>query len=301
MSISKGRSLELFFIDGKPDGMLTAQVPFQWTGHVLMTRRSQIKEALDRKETSRTGVYILLGEDENGPLAYIGETEEIRQRIKQHAQNKDWWDIAILITDSDDQLNKAHVKYLESRLIEIARKIDKVKLENGTTPPLSSLTEAAICNMEGFLENVLLVLPALRIDYFLADTRPEIKVDKAAEQLANMPIFVLHTKKHDIHATAVLDGGDFIVQAGSQAKKDWTGDHKDKTSYWKIHDDLTARGILEENGRHRVFKNDYRFSSPSAAAAVINGRSSNGRTAWKLQGTNQTYKEWEAERLGDTD
>jgi len=71
MNTAKGRSLELFFIDGKPDGMLTAQVPFQWTGHVLMTRRSQIKEALDRKETSRTGVYILLGEDDDGPRAYV--------------------------------------------------------------------------------------------------------------------------------------------------------------------------------------------------------------------------------------
>lgn len=34
---SRGQSLELYFIDGAPDGMLTAKI-FNWTGHVLMTR-----------------------------------------------------------------------------------------------------------------------------------------------------------------------------------------------------------------------------------------------------------------------
>ncbi|MBL4832230.1 MAG: GIY-YIG nuclease family protein [Aliivibrio sp.] len=295
MGTAKGRSLELFFINGKPDGMLTAQVPFKWTGHVLMTRRSQIKEALDRKETSRTGIYILLGENDDGPLAYIGETEEIRERIKQHTNKKDWWDTAILITDSDDQLNKAHVKYLESRLIDIARTIGKVKLENGTTPPLPSLTEAAICNMEGFLENVLLVLPALRIDFFLADTRPGIKIEKVVEQRLASPVFVLHTKKHGIHATAVTDGGDFIVQAGSQAKAEWTG-MKGHT-YMGLHNELVKTGVLVEDGKLRKFSQNYAFKSPSAAAAVSNGRAANGRRAWKVMGTNQTYHEWEIERL----
>ena len=45
---AQGRSLELFFIDGKPEGMLTAEV-FNWTGHILMTPRTQISEARKRK------------------------------------------------------------------------------------------------------------------------------------------------------------------------------------------------------------------------------------------------------------
>lgn len=89
MSKTKGRSLELYFIDGKPDGMLTATVPFQWTGHVLMTSRNQIGEALKRKEASRTGVYLLFGETEQGTQTYIGEGEAINQRIKSHDVNKD--------------------------------------------------------------------------------------------------------------------------------------------------------------------------------------------------------------------
>jgi len=73
----KGQSLELFFIDGKPDGMLTAEV-FNWTGHVLVVPRTQISEALKRKQARYTGVYLLIGEKDGDSLAYVGEGEDIR-------------------------------------------------------------------------------------------------------------------------------------------------------------------------------------------------------------------------------
>ena len=133
MIATKPQSLELFFIDGKPDGMLTAEV-FNWTGHVLMTPRTQLSAALKRAEARYTGVYLLLGEDDNGPLVYIGEGEDIGDRIKSHDTKKDWWTIVMLITSAANNLNKAHVKYLESRLVEEARRIGKVALDNGNTP-----------------------------------------------------------------------------------------------------------------------------------------------------------------------
>src|SRR6056297_268657 len=130
----KGRSIELFYVDGDPEGMVTAAIPFQWTGHVLVANRTQLKQALDRTETSRPGVYLLSGEVEGEPLLYIGETDDIGTRIKQHAAGKDWWSTAICITSSGDPLNKAHARYLEGRLIADARKLKKVKLDNGTAP-----------------------------------------------------------------------------------------------------------------------------------------------------------------------
>lgn len=129
----KGRSLELFFIDSRPDGMLTAEI-FNWTGHVLMTPRTQIIEALKREQTRRTGVYLLIGEREGEPLAYIGESEDVAERIRSHDSRKDWWDKAVLITSNDRNLNKAHVKYLEARLIEEARTAARIALENGPIP-----------------------------------------------------------------------------------------------------------------------------------------------------------------------
>src|SRR6056297_1636989 len=157
----KGQSLQLFFIDGKPDGMLTAEV-FGWTGHVLMAPRTQIREALRRKEASYTGVYILAGEKQGEPFAYIGEGEDIGDRIRNHDSRKDWWSTAILVTTAANNLNKAHVKYLEARLVEEARDIGKVHLENGTTPARPGLTEADEANMEAFLDRILMVLPAIR-------------------------------------------------------------------------------------------------------------------------------------------
>tara|TARA_R110002072_G_scaffold284396_2_gene448429 strand:- start:18853 stop:19194 length:342 start_codon:yes stop_codon:yes gene_type:complete len=65
------QSLELFFIVGKPDGMLIAEV-FNWTGHVLMTPRTQLSAAPWCAEARYTRVYLLPGEDDNGMLLHVG-------------------------------------------------------------------------------------------------------------------------------------------------------------------------------------------------------------------------------------
>jgi hypothetical protein len=295
-SKAQGRSLELFFIDGKPDGMLTAEV-FNWTGHVLMAPRVQLGEALQRVEAVYTGVYLLLGEHDGEPMAYIGEGENISRRIKTHDIQKDWWTTAILITSAANNLHKAHVQYLEARLIEEARAVSRVPLENGNTPSRPSLSESAQANMEAFLEYLLMVLPALRVDMFLKNIRPSIDRRVDTEIAEFSPTFELVLKKEAIHATAILADGEFIVQAGSMARNSWIGDRSEKTSYWKLFDELVAQGVLKENGTHRIFTENYAFSSTSAAGAVVNGRSTAGPIAWKLQGTGKTYKIWEAEQL----
>ena len=113
---SLGRSIELFFHDGDPDGMTTATIPFQWTGHVLVTNRTQVFDALKEPEASQPGVYLLVGETEEGQTLYVGETDEIRTRINQHIKSgtKDWWERAIFVTAQGEPLNKAHARYLES-------------------------------------------------------------------------------------------------------------------------------------------------------------------------------------------
>ncbi len=297
MNHIKGQSLELFFIDGKPDGMLTAEV-FNWTGHVLMAPRTQLSAALKRVEARYTGVYLLLGEDDKGPLAYIGEGEDIGARIKSHDTAKDWWTTAVLITTAGNNLNKAHVKYLESRLVEEALRIGKIALDNGNTPPRPSLSEAARANMENFLEYVFMVLPALRIDSFLAHTRPKLQAAMALTEQDNSAavVFTLRTPKHGIEATAALENGEFVVQTGSTISRQWKGKGSEHTAYAKLFAELVQTGVLTEQGNHRVFSENYAFKSPSAAAAVVNGRPANGTTEWKLA-NGKTYKEWEAEKL----
>ena len=297
---TRGRSLELFFIDGRPDGMLTAEV-FNWTGHVLRVPRTQIVEGLARPETGYTGIYVLIGDKEGAPLAYIGEAEEMRSRLKEHIIRRDWWDYAILITSASNNLHKAHVKYLESRMVEIAREVAAIPLENGNTPPRSSLSEAAISNMEGFIETLLMVLPAIRVDMFLKKTRRPEANPAGKDQAADPPVFEFKMPRHNLTATAILKGGEMIVQAGSAARYEWVGEPRHATNYSHLYSELVAGGVLALNGDCRTFTQDYAFTSPSAAAAVVSGRSANGRTSWVLKSTGQTYADWEEAQVVATE
>ena len=290
---TKGRSLELFFIDGRPDGMLTAEV-FNWTGHVLRLPRIQLKDALARKQAGYTGVYILQGEKDGQPLAYIGEAEDLSLRLKSHAAQKDWWDTAVLITSAANNLHKAHVKYLESRLVEIADGIKATNLENSNVPPRSSLSEADFANMESFLETLRMVLPAIRVDMFIDNTRSASGELEARTEAIE---FVLSTPRAGVNATALLTGGEMIVQVGSIARGTWVGDLAYKTSYHKLYNELRSNGVLETFGKHTRFTRNYAFSSPSAVGTIVNGRSTNGRTSWKTKSCGKTYADWEAEQL----
>lgn len=298
-----GRSLELFFIDGKPDGMLTAEV-FNWTGHILRTPRTRLADALKRKEAAHTGVYLLAGEGDDGTQIYVGEGHDVGRRIRSHDSNKDWWDTAVLITTAADSLNKAHVQYLEARLLKEARDAGRAKIENDTEPALPSLSEAAETNMEAFLEHLVTVLPALGVDCFVRDTRTRTSAQGDTIDPRVEAEFELHNRKQGLHATARMEDGEFIVEAGSQAKPNWSGSGG---SYKQLYLALVKNGILTEGGaadladsrsRVRVFRTDYAFRSPSAAAAVVNGRPANGRLEWKVRGQEDTYADWDKERLG---
>lgn len=295
---TEGRSLELFFIDGKPDGMLTAEV-WNWTGHILMAPRTRIGAALSRKEASFIGVYILIGEKDGQPTAYIGEGEDIRERIKSHDVKKEWWDSVVLITTSANSLNKAHVKYLEARLVEEARKVGRVTLDNGATPTRSGLSEAVQSNMEAFLSQILMVLPALRIDVFVQNARPKSNDADAKSSPEPVAEFELESRKHSLRALSVLKNGEFIVLALSQARLSWEGANTQHSVYAKLHSDLIKQGVLPAEGGHCVFTVDYAFASPSAAASVVCGRPAAGTVEWKLKGQKKNYKEWEAGRLAN--
>ena len=166
--MTKGRSIRLFLADGTPGGIITAEI-MNWTGHVMVAPRSRLPDLIQRDEAKRTGVYFLLGDDPSGgykPMLYIGETDAIGKRLKQHAQDeaKDFWDRVYVVSSSDHNLSKTHVKYLESRLIAIAKRAGRATLHNSTTPDYTQLHEAEVAYMESFLEHMRLVLPVLGLD-----------------------------------------------------------------------------------------------------------------------------------------
>ncbi len=292
---TRGRSLELYYIDGQPDGMLTAEM-FNWTGHVLMAPRTQLAAALAQPEASYAGVYLLLGERDGEPLAYVGEGEEISSRIKSHDVNKDWWTTVVLVTTAGNKLNKAHARYLEARLIEQARKIGRTPLDNGTSPTRPGLSPADISKMEAFIDNLMIVLPAVRVDTFIERARPARPQLQPGSAPADDECvrFYLESRKHGLKASSILVGGELIVEAGSMARLDWEG--VPTHTYAQLHAELKRSGTLVPHGDQCVFAENYAFRSPSAAAAVIFGRASNGTVDWKTA-SGDTYKVWEARKF----
>lgn len=293
--MARGKSIELFFIDGHTDGMKAATIPFQWSGHVLVASRTQLKDLLNRPEAQRPGIYLLVGERDDAPLLYIGETDEIGERLKNHASKKDWWSEAICITSNGEPLNKAHVRYLESRLISDAYRLRRIALDNAQSPPDRTLSEAARAHMDDFLENIYLVLPALRFDFFTEYVRPSSS--RTEDAGASETTFVTFVPELSLIARARIVDGQFVVEAGSHARATWIGTTEGHSGYQSLFERLIDQGILVNQGDYCVFTQAYGFNSPSAAGAVIKGRSTAGPITWKVEGTGMTYKDWEANQI----
>jgi hypothetical protein len=321
MTISPGRTLKLFLVDGVSNGLLTAEI-MNWTGHVITGPRSRLSELIQRPESRRTGVYFLVGPDSGagiGTQVYIGETDDVAQRLTTHNRpedkgGRDFWEKVCVVTSKDANLTKGHIKYLESRLLRIAQQGKRCVLLNGTDPGYDNLPEADRSDMEFFLEQIRTLLPVLGFD-FLRETPQSSAPDRAVPALpvglpvaasqqsaipnlhsSTSPVFVCDVKRHDISARGQEINGEFVVFKGSRTRSEWEG--VDGT-YTELFRELARSGVLAPtaDGRHREFTRDYAFSSPSAAAAVVSGRSANGRIQWQTEAGGQTYGGWQEARV----
>ncbi|MEI7608981.1 MAG: GIY-YIG nuclease family protein [Rhodospirillaceae bacterium] len=301
--MSKGRSLRLFLADGTPGGIITAEI-MNWIGHVMVAPRSRLPDLIRRSESGRTGIYFLTGSDPDGtfkPLVYLGETDNVGKRLAQHNkdENKDFWDRVCVVTSKDQNLTKAHVRYLESRLIAIATEAGRAKLVNGTAPDYGLLPESDLADMEFFIEQVRIVLPVLGME-FLRDapklpTIPLVVTSAGVVVVSEAPVFeLLKPRLPDLRAEAQEMEGDFVVLAGSLARAD--SPHS-TNHYRRLRDALKSDGTLQPEAGHLRFTRNTAFRSPSAAAAVILDRNDNGRTSWCLKGTDKTYADWQEDQV----
>lgn len=272
-SKSFGKTIRLFLIDGFPQRRMSCELS-NWVGKAYKIPRTMIKDSIDREELNSTGVYMLLGKDPDSPdkdMVYIGEAEKILDRLRQHLDKKEFWNEAIIIFSKDENLNKAHAKYLECRLHELAQKAGRFKVENSQLPSTTSLSEADTSEMEEFLENTKLIVNTLGYKVF--------ESIKPIGQKESKGFAILAARGAKAIGQPTSEG--FVVFAGSRIAKDtvpsaqkWIVDLRKK---------IFEEGAISEKNEESVFSKDYLFSSPSAAAAVIMGRSANGLTEWKLK------------------
>lgn len=303
--MTQGRSIRLFLVDGTPNGLLTAEI-MNWTGHVLTGPRSMLTELVQRPECGRTGIYFLIGPDPKNslrPLVYIGESDDVATRLKQHNRSeavsgsgggKDFWEKVCLVTSKDQNLTKAHVKYLESLLIQNASEVGRCTLVNGTAHEYINLPESDRADMAFFVEQIRTVLPVLGFDFLRARPTPANQ-DTQGEESPSSPRFIAEMPRYGIKAYGQELEGEFYVLADSLVRGKWTGGD---SGYQRLYRQLCDDGVLVEAGNGlRRFATVYAFSSPSAAAAIVTGRSANGREHWKVEGTGQTYAAWQDQRV----
>lgn len=292
----KGKHIEIFLVEGVPGGITTAEIA-GWTGHVLAGPRSDLGDILKRPEAKRNGAYLLLGDDEEalgGVRCYIGRTEDFINRFRDHSAKKEFWDRVVLITSKDDSFTEGHWGYLEWRLVKLAKQAARVTLANGNDPQGRKLSEAQASDMEAFLDQLHIVLPVLGVNAI----RVRTQAASSSEAADASPIFSLVNKKYDVSARAQQLGDEFTMLEGSQVVAVWAGTGKaesTKRTYAALrarHQKLLADGSIAVEGGVGILTRDVPFSSPSTAAAVALGRSSNGRLEWKCDdGT--SYGEWE--------
>lgn len=200
-----------------------------------------------------------------------------------------------VITSTDENLTKGHIRYIESRLIEIAYGTKRATVNNGTRPDLPPLPLADRDEMEVFLDHLQMLLPVMGLNFALprpvraslSTVQPGIESQLTVEETL---IFTISTREQgsqlEVVARAQQISGEFVVLAGSTALN-----RNQSRSYKDLKDRLIRNGSLVLQGDVLKFVEDVPFNSPSAAAAVIRGQNTNGRVYWKLD-NGMTYGDW---------
>ncbi len=266
-------TIKLFLPRGDAKSLRTAEIS-NWTGKAVAAPRTELDELLARDELEKAGVYILIGSDPqtNAPRAYIGEAEIIRDRLKQH-KTKEFWISAIVFVSKDENLTKAHVRYLESRLLAEALQVNRFVLEQNQAGG-SRLPESDREDMEVFLARIRQLLPVLG---------SEILTPIIQSTAKSQPGGMLFCRIKGTEARGQRTANGFVVFRGSTAVLEQRPSAESYPAAISERNRMIAEGDLIERNDFLLFTKDVEFSSPSAAAAVVHGGSANGLVAWKAQ------------------
>ncbi|SHN49989.1 GIY-YIG nuclease family protein [Erythrobacter sanguineus] len=300
-----GRSLKLFLVDGTPSGVITAELGVSSVRAVVANRVS-LPDLISRDEASRTGVYLLLGSDDGeNSKVYVGEGDSVRTRLSSHDsdESKAFFERVALIVSKDENLTKAHGRYLESRILEQIKGSGQAEIVNATSPSFTGLPEAEIADMERVLEEISILLPILGFDLFKSQKPPVLSAEMVSgsrQPIDYRPVqasgqFIAQIR--GATGEAIEDAGQFILLAGSKVYATEKSSFADHLRLRKAR--LRQNGTLVDTTDPELWEltQDTNLGSPSAASAFMAGRSDNGRTTWRTKDTGITYADWRAMKL----
>lgn len=209
-------------------------------------------------------------DDPDGTLSvYIGESENIYARLLQHIRDyksgkeQFYWNNAVAFVGKD--LNKASIRFLENKLVSIAKSSGNYKVLTKTTSQNVAIKESTRVTLQKFIENLKLILTALGYKVFTP----------AHTEQSNTIYFYCRG--------AGADGKGFVSNGGFTVLRDSVVSPKIvpsmetyAKSYYVLRCQLQELGVIQDG----KFTRDYEFSAPSAASAVLLGRPSNGNIDW---------------------
>ncbi len=264
-----GKTIQIFLPDGNPRSVRIAEITSR-TIYAVLIPRSKLEYALTRDELANVGVYLLIGDQEEGskPLVYIGEAEDCVTRLKQHNKLKDFWNNAIVVVSKTQYFTKTHVKFLEWYSHSEAEKASRYKIDNSNVPSRPYVSESMESDLIDNFDTIRILVATLGFPVFDQIAKPEknaILICKGKEALSE--------------GEYTEDG--LIVFKGSTCNLEET-----KTAgSWVIgmRKKLIDDGVLIQEGNIYKFTTNHIFSSPSAAAAVVLARRANGWIEWKYK------------------
>ncbi|MDD7730531.1 MAG: GIY-YIG nuclease family protein [Clostridia bacterium] len=264
-----GKTIELFLVNGTAESIITAELS-NWNGKAIKLPRTEVS-GCSREDIAGVGVYFLLCQEDDGTdSVYIGEAENVHERLLQHMRDyqsgkeKYYWNTVVIFVGRD--LNKALIRYLENRLVETARISGRYQVLTKNTYKNTVLKESQISSMEEFIDNVKILLNAL--GYKVLVPAPEAADDTT----------YLYCKGSGASAKGFVSAGGFTVLSGSMISDHIVPSMETKgKSYFNLRNRLEEDGVIAD----RIFTRDYEFNAPSAASAVILGHTSNGNVDWK--------------------
>lgn len=266
-------SYSIFWVDGSPDGLWVAGRA-GWTGVGLVCPKTTWPKARDRTEFSASGVYLLISSSpEYQDELYIGEADVLRDRLNNHCANREWLRL-IAFASKDGSLNKAHVKYLESRLIELVKIANRAHLQNAHTSLPPKLSEVDAANVDNFLAEMLHLYRLLGVNAFTPIV--EKHASPSVGIASGSPVVYLKSGLANARGQETAEG--FAVYE-AKAQPDAMPGLQPAAA--KLRSQLIESGVLVPDGESLRLDHPYLFGSPSLAASVLRGFNMNGPLQWK--------------------
>ena len=285
---------------------------------VVTAKRSDLETLKTLEEARNAGVYVLI----NGSnMRYVGQASgSVYSRLNTHDKNKLWWDTVIFFGRVDGQLDKSQLDYLENKLIRLFEE-KGFTMDNQTAGNQSFIAPYQRGKAESLLSDAVSILEhATKLNIFklarvrkrAASNTSDSLLDAVNASSTNIDRNLFNSGTPEINAVNLIEV--FLVRGELKATGIWdSGTNKltvlkgskirvgekvnpGQTSstisnrsvsaykkYDELREDLFSSKVIDWVDGEVVFLKEHIFSTPSSAASVIVGGSSNGKFDWKLE------------------